>query len=290
MVAVVLAFAAAFLFALGTVCQQKGTLEESSDSSLRADFLARLARQPVWLVGVAVVIVGFGLQAWALSLGRLIVVQPIQVTSLVFALPLGMWLTAQVVSRREVAGAVMVTGGLIAFVALANTTGGNDDASIGAWAIAGAICAGVSAVLVIGTLRSRPSVRATAVGSASGILFGLSAALTVSAVDDWGKRVAAIITDWHLYALIVVAIAAFWLTQIALQNGLELAIATNQALTSAVAVGLAILLFDEAVRGSALEAVGAAAALAVAVFGLYVLLLSERPPPACPSSSCSSTS
>ena len=127
-------------------------------------------------------------------------------------------------------------------------------------------------------------------GSASGILFGLSAALTVSAVDDWGKRVAAIITDWHLYALIVVAIAAFWLTQIALQNGLELAIATNQALTSAVAVGLAILLFDEAVRGSALEAVGAAAALAVAVFGLYVLLLSERPPPACPSSSCSSTS
>ena len=76
MVAVLLAFGAAFLFALGTVLQQKGTQRESADSSLRADFLARLARQPVWLAGVVIVIVGFGLQALALSLGRLIVVQP----------------------------------------------------------------------------------------------------------------------------------------------------------------------------------------------------------------------
>jgi hypothetical protein len=113
------------------------------------------------------------------------------------------------------------------------------------------------------------------VGSASGILFGLSAALTVSTVDDWGGSIQAFVTDWHLYLLIVVSIAAFWLTQIALQNSLELAIATNQALTSAVAVALAIGLFDESFRGAAAEAVGAFAALAVAAYGLYVLLLSE---------------
>ena len=276
MVAVLLAFGAAFLFALGTVLQQKGTQRESADSSLRADFLARLARQPVWLAGVVIVIVGFGLQALALSLGRLIVVQPIQTTSVVFALPLGVWLTAQVVSRREVAGAVMVTAGLIAFVALADTTGGTQDASLLAWAIAGAASAGCSAVLVLATLRSRAPVRAAAVGSASGILFGLSAALTVATVDAWDGDVVAFITDWHGYALIVVSLAAFWLTQIALQNSLELAIATNQALTSAVAVVLAIWLFDEELRGSLLEASAAAAALALAAYGLYVLLLSER--------------
>jgi drug/metabolite transporter (DMT)-like permease len=275
MLAVILAFGAAFLFALGTVLQQKGTLSEPSDSSLRADFLARLARQPVWLLGVAIVLAGFGLQAVALGLGRLIVVQPIQTTSVVFALPLGAWLTQQVVSRRETVGAVLVTGGLIAFVALANTSGGRDDAPVGAWIVATGLLAASALVLVVMTLRARPSIRATAVGSASGILFGLSAALTVSTVDDWGGSIQAFVTDWHLYLLIVVSIAAFWLTQIALQNSLELAIATNQALTSAVAVALAIGLFDESFRGAAAEAVGAFAALAVAAYGLYVLLLSE---------------
>ncbi len=275
MFAVPLAFAAAFLFALGTVLQQKGTLSESAESSLQADFLARLARQPVWLAGVVIVIAGFGLQAWALDLGRLIVVQPIQTTSVVFALPLGVWLTAQAVTRREVAGAVMVTAGLVAFVALANTTGGTDDASAAGWIIAGVACTVLSAALVVFTVRSRPSVRAAAVGSASGILFGLAAALTVSTVDVVGDGVEALLTDWHGYALIVVAAAAFWLTQIALQNGLELAIATNQALTSAVAVVLAIAIFNEELRGSALEDVGALAALALATYGLYVLLLSQ---------------
>lgn len=278
MVAVVLAFGAAFLFALGTVLQQKGTLEEPSDSSMRADFLARLARQPVWLLGVVIVIAGFGLQALALRLGRLIVVQPIQVTSVVFALPLGVWLTAQAVSRREVIGAVMVTGGLIAFVAFADTTGGNDDGAAGAWVVAGALSAVICIVLVLTTLRSRPPVRAAAVGSASGILFGLSAALTVAVVDAWDGDVVAFIADWHLYALIVVSVAAFWLTQIALQNSLELAIATNQALTSAVAVALAIGLFDEQLRGSPAGALAAAGGLAVATYGLHVLLLSERSP------------
>jgi hypothetical protein len=64
MVAVVLAFGAAFLFALGTVLQQKGTLEEPSDSSMRADFLARLARQPVWLLGVVIVIAALACRRW----------------------------------------------------------------------------------------------------------------------------------------------------------------------------------------------------------------------------------
>jgi drug/metabolite transporter (DMT)-like permease len=275
--AVLLAFGAALLFALGTVLQQKGTLEESADANMRADFLARLARQPVWLLGVVTVLAGFGLQALALRLGRLIVVQPIQVTSVVFALPLGVWITSQAVSRREVVGAVLVTGGLIAFVAFADTTGGNDDGTTIAWVVAGTLSAVVCVALVLTTLRSRPAVRAAAVGSASGILFGLSAALTVSVVDAWHGDVVALIADWHLYALIVVSVAAFWLTQIALQNSLELAIATNQALTSAVAVVLAIGLFDEQVRGSPVGALVAVLALLVATYGLYVLLLSERP-------------
>src|SRR3954453_19352013 len=102
MIPVTLAVVAAFLYALGTVLQEKGATEEGSDAGMRADFLARLAQRPVWLLGVGIELVGFALQATALGLGRLIIVQPIQVTSVVFALPLGVWLTAQVVNRREI--------------------------------------------------------------------------------------------------------------------------------------------------------------------------------------------
>ena len=111
MIAIALAVGAAFLFALGTVLQQKGGSEESADAGMQADFLAKLAQRPVWLLGVLVEVIGFGLQATALGLGRLIVVQPIQVTSVVFALPLGVWLTAQIVNRREILGAVLTTAG-----------------------------------------------------------------------------------------------------------------------------------------------------------------------------------
>ena len=275
MIAIALAVGAAFLFALGTVLQQKGGSEESADAGMQADFLAKLAQRPVWLLGVLVEVIGFGLQATALGLGRLIVVQPIQVTSVVFALPLGVWLTAQIVNRREILGAVLTTAGLIAFLVLANPTGGTNDASVGAWLVAGGICVGVSVVLVGATLKARSSIRAAAVGSASGILFGLCAALTKSTVDMLDDGVLGVFTDWHVYALVAVSIAAFWLTQIALQHGLELAIATEQTLDSAVAVLIGTLLFNEQLHDSVGEASLAIAALVVAAVGLYTLVLSQ---------------
>ena len=74
--------------------------------TLDANFMARLAQRPVWLAGVVIELVGFGMQAVALGLGRLVVVQPIQVVSVVFALPLGARLTGQRAGRREIVGAV----------------------------------------------------------------------------------------------------------------------------------------------------------------------------------------
>jgi len=51
---VVLALAAALLFAIGTVIQQTVAAQASDEEAMRAGFLLKLARQPVWLGGIAV--------------------------------------------------------------------------------------------------------------------------------------------------------------------------------------------------------------------------------------------
>ncbi len=50
--------------------------------------LVRLARRPLWIVGLFAHAVGTGLHAVALRFGALSLVQPLLVISLVFALPL----------------------------------------------------------------------------------------------------------------------------------------------------------------------------------------------------------
>ena len=64
-----------------------------SPDSLRS--FARLAASKWWLVGSIALLVGYVVQAIALDHGRLAIIQPLLVTTVVFALPLGYFLTAQ---------------------------------------------------------------------------------------------------------------------------------------------------------------------------------------------------
>jgi len=158
-VAIALALGAALLFALGTVLQQKAGLEEpGAMEGSSSGLLLRMARKPVWLAGIAADALGFVGQAVALTIGRLAVVQPLLATSMVFALPLGHRLTNQRVSRGDIGAAVLVTLSLIAFLTIANPTGGRDDAPVGEWLVLGAVIAGICIPLTLGSLKARPAV------------------------------------------------------------------------------------------------------------------------------------
>jgi hypothetical protein len=102
--AVGLALVAAFLFAVGTVLWQRGTLQAEAKASDPRFYVQILAR-PAWLAGTALTVLGGLCQIAALNQGPIVVVQPILVLSLVFALPFGVWLTDQRVGRWEVLGA-----------------------------------------------------------------------------------------------------------------------------------------------------------------------------------------
>jgi len=268
---VALALAAAFFFALGLVLQEKAASEQPEET-VAAGFLVRLARQPVWLLGLAMQGVGFVAQAIALGIGRMVVVQPLLVASIVFALPLGRLIEKRRIERAEWIGAAMVTGGLAALLIASKPAAGDDDASLLAWAVIGGGAAGVAVVLFALARGRRPELRAGLLGTASGILFGLGAALTKATVSLLDDGIGAVLWDWHVYALVVVSIVAFWLEQAALQTGaLAVAVATTMAFDPLSSLVFGIGLFDEALHEGVLGYVASAALLGVTLAGLVVL-------------------
>ena len=114
----ILAFGSAAVFALGIVLQQRVVMDAPEAKEASAGLLFRLIQHPVWLGGIAAYGIAFGLQAAALGDGRLVVVQPILATTIVFALPLGVWLSAQRVTRRDVIAAFSVVIAVLAILAL----------------------------------------------------------------------------------------------------------------------------------------------------------------------------
>jgi drug/metabolite transporter (DMT)-like permease len=268
---IVLALVAAFFFALGLVLQEKAAAAEPAES-VGAGFLARLARRPVWLLGLAMQGLGFVSQAIALGIGRIVLVQPLLVATIVFALPLGRVLEGRRIRRAEVLGAALVTAGLAALLLVSKPSEGEDDASLLAWAVIGGGAIALAVLLFVLARGRGLAVRAGLLGTAGGILFGLAAALTKTVVSLLDEGIGAVLWDWHLYALIIVSVAAFWLEQASLQTGaLAVAVATTMAFDPLSSLVFGIALFEEALHESARGYVVSGLSLATALGGLVVL-------------------
>src|SRR5689334_24445464 len=95
--AATLAVVAAICFALAAALQQRGQfrLAHAGRPVQGVVGLFRLLAVPIWLLGTCVLLLGYLTQAMALDRGKLVVVQPLMVTTIVWALPLGYWLSSQ---------------------------------------------------------------------------------------------------------------------------------------------------------------------------------------------------
>jgi drug/metabolite transporter (DMT)-like permease len=277
---IVLALAAALLFAVGTVLQQKAGMDEpagGSDSGL----LLRMARRPVWVAGIVADGLGFVGQAAALSVGRLAVVQPLLVSSLVFALPLGARFTGQRIRPADVGAAVLVIGALLAFLTFADPSGGRDDAPFGEWLVAGAVIGAVCVPLVLIARGRRPALKAALLGTATGILFALSAALTKAVTDRLGEGVVDLLVDWRIYALLIIGYVSMTLNQMALSTGvLAPAVATSMAFDPIASVVLGTTLLEESLHETPAGVVAVVLSLAAALAGMTILARTQAGPPA----------
>src|SRR5262245_42749696 len=122
------------MFALAATLQQRGALGMGEVSLASPRSFLNLAMQPYWLFGTLSLLGAYVLQAMAVARGDRAVIQPLLVTTIVSALPLGCLRTHQVVSRRQVAAAGLVVLGLATFTVVGKAAEGNDDAAGWEWA------------------------------------------------------------------------------------------------------------------------------------------------------------
>jgi hypothetical protein len=270
-----LAIVAAFLFALAAVLQQRGAVKAGT-GGMSIGFFLDLLRSPPWLLGSTALLAGYAVQGAALGKGRLVIIQPLLVSTIVFALPLGVLLTHQVVTRRDWAAAAGVVAALATFIVVGDPAAGVDDAADWKWAVSSAVVIVLAAVVMLLGRRARPPRRAAALGTVAGMLFGMSASLAkpvVEELDDGG--LADVLADWRTWALVIMGVAAFLIQQGALATGqLAPAVATTSLANPVVASILGIVILEERLAGGLLRKCVAIGALVVAA--LCAIALAEH--------------
>jgi drug/metabolite transporter (DMT)-like permease len=274
--ATALALAAAFLFALAATLQQKGALNLPTISLAQPRSLLRLVGQTTWLLGTLVLLVGYVFQAGALDRGRLSVIQPLLVSTVVFVLPLGYLLTRQHVGRREVWGAVAIVVGLGLFVSFGDPAGGNANASNAQWALTIGLLS-LLCILLLALGGGGLSRKAAVYGTVAGVLFGLSSSLAMPTLDYLHESVGTMLSHWECYALAMAGVIGFVVQQVSLGTGrLAPAVATVSVANPVVAVLIGIVLLDERLSRPAWHVLVAVIGLGLTFVGAVVISLARE--------------
>ncbi len=224
MAAVLLALGAALAYAAASVLQQREAEADTGadqGSTVGGGFrlVFRLARRPIWLAGLAADGVGYTLQAVALGVGELLLVQPLLTSGILFALPAGAWWSGRRLGRSDLAWAIVLAGGLTAFVLLAGTDGGHDFATKRAWLLCAAVATPVLLACMIAGARTHGTRRAVLFAFTTGAIFGITAALTKASVVLLDRHGLGALGHWEPYALVVLGALGFVVNQRAFQAG-----------------------------------------------------------------------
>ncbi|ODU03604.1 MAG: hypothetical protein ABS81_13660 [Pseudonocardia sp. SCN 72-86] len=219
LLAIGFALLAALLFAVSWVAQQRAASAVPDEQARGLRLIVRLVRSPLWWAGFVGDAGGFVAQGAALAFGSLLLVQPLIVTSLLFALPLGARFAGRVLRRSDLGWAALLTVALAAFVVVGRPNEGRSTPPIGHWIPTVAVLAGLLVVCVVAAGRRRGTSRAVLLAVATAIAYGVLAASTKAVVALLERGIVPVLTGWETYLLIVAAVGGTLLQQSAFQAG-----------------------------------------------------------------------
>jgi drug/metabolite transporter (DMT)-like permease len=275
-VAVILALAAAGLYGLGNALEHRVVTDTEPDSRMDVGLLRRLARQPLWVLGMVGDVGAYGFQAAALAFGGLLVVQPLLACGLLVALPLSARWTKRAIRRREWIAAIVLCASLATFLIEAAPSGGVSHASVADWLRVGGAVGILVVLAVVLAVRTRGPVRAALLGFAAGGLFGITAALTKTFVAQIQRGVPYTASHWEVYALAVLSIVGILFTQHGFQaSALSASLPALEATEPVVAATVGVALLHEHLNGQTVTANVLIAAAIVAALTCVVLLARE---------------
>ncbi|MCK0177560.1 MULTISPECIES: DMT family transporter [Mycobacteriaceae] len=271
-IAVLLALGAAFFIAIGDVIQQRSAHAVTDEPPGHLALLWQLMRDPRWWLGGICAVAGFGLQAAALGLGSVLMVQALLVTSLLFALPINARLTHRRVTRWEWLWAVLLAGSVAVIVTVGNPTEGQARGGLETWLVVGAVLGPALLLCAIGARIWSGTTGAVLLALISGSLWGVFAVLTKGVVERLDDGLWAVLTTPELYVLGLVTVAGTAYQQAAFRAGaLTASLPTMTVAEPVVASVLGVVVLGETMRpGEAgwITLVVAAAAMVAATAAL----------------------
>ncbi|HVV74828.1 MAG TPA: DMT family transporter [Mycobacteriales bacterium] len=273
-VAVPCALGAAVAFAIANVEQMRAARRTEAPAEVSATLLVRLARNRKWLIGLATAVGGYGLQAIGLFLAPVVLVQPLIVTELLFALPMAAAYAGARLHAREWTGAVLVAAGITAFLVVGNPSG--DNAHISTFATISITAATgfavVMLVLISETYASRPMIRASGLAIAASVCFGMLSVMTKVVGRQFQHDKLATLTHSQCYILAAFAIAGLLLSQTSFRIApLSVSLPLIDIGEPAVASLLAVLALHEHLDLGSGTAVGVALSATTATLGVALL-------------------
>ncbi|MCD2186006.1 DMT family transporter [Actinomycetospora soli] len=214
---VLVAVAAAAGNAVGSALQRSASRHHDPTARWWQGLLT-LARRPAWLGGIAAHVVGFVLQALALTLAPITVVQPVLVVELPFTLLLGALALGTPLGRRAWLSVGVMAGGVALFLACLETDrGGPQAATTGGWVVGTTVVVVLLAVLTVLGRAGRGRQRALWFGIAAGVMYGFNAALLAGLGPAYAAGLGGVLTAWQTYGVLVGGVVSFLYLQQALQ-------------------------------------------------------------------------
>ncbi|MDQ3824603.1 MAG: DMT family transporter [Actinomycetota bacterium] len=277
--AIVLSLTAAVCFGTASVLQHQGANRVRRRFPLNPGLLVAVARQRLWLLGIAAEVTAVALHMVAVNLGALSVVQPLLTVGLVVALPMQALLGLPV-RKRALLAAALTVGGLAVFLVVQPTVESRDPQSITEWLPGLILVALVACAALVVALTRQGRARSLGLGAAAGSMFALSAAL----VKTWGEILGggglpALISSWELWTALSAGLVGALLSQAAFQSGpLGGPLAAQMVVDPVIGVSLGGIVFGESFATGVL-AVAQAAGFAITLAGVWLLATGEQRDP-----------
>jgi hypothetical protein len=269
-----LALCSAVTFAASTSAQHHAAENAPQETRGAFSLLLHLVKQPLWVTGQVLAVVGLALHAAALGLGSLSVVQPIVISGVVLAVPVRSALSRRWPWPREMVAVGIAAVGLAAFLVASHPTKGlsaplqHPAMVITALAVVIAVLAGLAS-----RLARHPTRRSFLLGIASGVLFGAVAGLIKAVLHDLTHGgIGAVVSGWTTWVLAALGIAAVITNQHAYRIArLSASMPVLNVVDGVVAIGFGYFAFQEIPRHSPFWLMIQVLAFAAISVGLFVV-------------------
>jgi drug/metabolite transporter (DMT)-like permease len=276
LLAVVCTLAASLLYALASVLQHRAAVAQPKDTSMRFGLLTRLARNPIWLFGIAFDGLAYVLQFVALGHGALALVQPLLVCGLLFALPLGAWLAGNRMTSRDWWGSGALIVGLSAFLITASPSRGHADVSDRDWLLLFAVTGVAIGGLVLAARTDTGRHRAVFLSAAAATNYAVTAALTKTAAHLLSLGIWKLLDNWQPYVLVGAGLLGMLLAQSAFQAGeLDASLPTITVVDPVVSILIGAFLFGEGVSSGLIKTPVECLGLVLMTVGVVLLSKAE---------------